>query len=118
VDNLLVYTGALTLAGQQVAEHLFGGLIHGAQMKYLALLTTVAISYGVWALAWGPIADWDAIRVGVLGVFAGMGTNVLDGLVKRYAPAAKDATLSKAAATFLARAPASPRPPLPPSPGR
>ena len=118
MDDLLVYAGALTLAGQQVAEHLFGGFFHGARMKYLALLTTVAISYGVWALGWGPAAGWDAARVGVLGAFAGMGTNVLDGLVKRFAPAAKDATLSKAAATFLARAPAAPAPPIPPSPRR
>mgnify|MGYP001605058714 FL=1 len=66
MDDLLVYAGALTLAGQQVAEHLFGGFFHGARMKYLALLTTVAISYGVWALGWGPAAGGDSARVGVL----------------------------------------------------
>jgi hypothetical protein len=117
MDDLLVYTGALILAGQQGAEHLFGGFVHGARMKYLVLVVTVAINYGLWVLGWGPVADWDAARVGVLGVFAGMGTHVLDPLIKKYASGAKEATLSKVVAKFLDRAPAPRNPLVPPSPG-
>ena len=113
MQELAVFIPALSLAGQQVAEHLFGGLVKGAYMKYLAILTTVGLAYAGWALGWGPIASWDAVRVGVAGVLAGMGSNVLDAILGRAFPAAKEATLSKAAARVLFRPPG---PPLPPSP--
>ena len=118
MDVLVAYAGGLTLAGQQVAEHLFGGFVKGPWMKYLAILTTVGLAYAGWALGWGPTAEWDAAKVGVMGFLAGLGTNVFDPLLKRFAPAAKEATLSKATAALFARPTAPPGPPLPPTPSR
>lgn len=116
--DIALFLPVLALAGQQVAEHLFGGLVHGAYMKYLAILTTVGLAYASWALGWGPLAEWDAARVGVAGVLAGMGSNVLDGFLGRLFPAVKSATLSQAAAKFLSRPVVPPGPPIPPSPHR
>jgi hypothetical protein len=118
LGDIALFLPALSLAGQQVAEHLFGGFVKGPWMKYLAIVTTVGLAYAGWALGWGPMVSWDPVQVGVAGVLAGMGSNVLDAVLGRLFPAAKDATLSKAAAQFMARPAAPPGPPIPPSPGR
>ena len=117
MQEIAIFLPALSLAGQQVAEHLFGGFIHGAYMKYLAILTTVGLCYASWALGWGPILEWDAGRVGILGVVAGLGSNILDAVMGLVIPKAKGSTISKAAAAFLSRPSAPPGPPIPPSPG-
>ena len=116
MQDIALFLPGLSLAGQQVAEHLFGGFVKGAYMKYLAIVTTVGVAYGCWALGWGPMAGWGPAQVGVAGVLAGMGSNVLDAVLKQVFPAAKDATLSKSLAAFFARAAAPP--PFPPSPRR
>ena len=111
--EIAIFIPALALAGQQVAEHLFGGFVKSTWMKYLAILSTVGLAYAAWVLDWGPMVGWDPARVGVAGVLAGMGSNVLDAFLGRLFPAAKAATLSKAAARVLFRPPG---PPIPPSP--
>ena len=113
MQEIALFLTALSLAGQQAAEHLFSGLVKGAYMKYLAIATTVGVTYACWILGWGPMATWGAAQVGVAGVLAGMGSNVLDAFLGRLFPAAKAATLSKAAARVLFRPPG---PPIPPSP--
>ena len=90
-------------------------------MKHLAIVTTVGVAYGCWALGWGPMAGWGPAQVGVAGGLAGMGSNVLDAVLKQVFPKAKEATLSKAVGKFLSRTtapPTPPAPPVPPSPGR
>ena len=82
MGDIVLALGMLTLAGQQAAEHFFGGFIQGAWMRYVALATTIGI--GCLAkfleLPFFP-SEWSWPQIMALGFLAGMGANVFHALL-------------------------------------
>ena len=122
MGNIAVILGMLTLAGQQAAQHLFGGYLHGSWMRYVAIGTTIGIAAlcKTLALPFFPF-DWPWVQVLALGLLAGLGANVFHALLPK---GANDTTVShsigkklkRAASATTARPGTSPG--LPPQPPR
>lgn len=93
--------GLLLLLGEQAAEHLLGGWLHGTKMKIAAIAVTVGMAYLLRAVGLEPLTQWSLAKVGATGVIAGLGSNIGDTILKRLFPAGKEATLSKGAARIL-----------------
>ena len=113
---------ALALAGQQVAENLFGPYLKGQLMRLTAIGITVGLAYGAWYMGLAGLSDLPAGKVGILGAFAGLGSNLVHGLMVRFAPASLQAPLAGMLARLRINGtnggtapPATQVPPIPPA---
>ena len=104
---------ALSVVGQQVAENLFGTFVRGPAMRLVAIGSTVGLAIGAWHLGLEALAPYTLGKVVVLGVAAGLGSNVVHALLGRFAPGANDATLGTLVKNAMA--PLPPTIPKPPS---
>ena len=84
----------ISLLGQQVSENLLSPFLSGRWMKLAAILMSVVLFFGAWVLDLNGAAVYTAVQVVVLGIFAGLGSNVVNGLLNRFAPTSKDAPLA------------------------
>jgi hypothetical protein len=110
---------AVSAIGARVAEELFGAYLKGTPMKLAAIGVTVGLTYGAWSLGLEGMADLSLRTVGVLGVFAGLGSPVVHGLLVRFAPASLRSPVTGVLARLrnngTAAPPTAPTPPTPPS---
>lgn len=82
----------LSLLSQQVTENLFGPFFGGPFMRLVALGVCVGLAFAAWYVGiFGPILP---LQVAVYGVIAGLGSNVLHGLLNMVAPDANRAPLA------------------------
>ena len=120
MNDIGVLLAILTVAGQQAAEHLFGGLFSGGFMRYVAIGTTVGLAFVLKILA--PdlgIPEFGWVETAVIGVLAGLGSNVFHGILSSRAPGANKGTLVdgfRSLGTWLSRLAPQPPPAPPPVP--
>ena len=102
MPQLTLLLGILTIAGQQAAEQIFGGIVKGAWMRYLALATTIGLAFAAKILAEDlglPEYGWG--QTAVVGVLAGLGSGVWHGVISARFPGANKATISGAVGKAL-----------------
>ena len=92
-DQLIQYFLTLSLVSQQVTENVLGTLLQGPAMRLAALAVTVGLAFSAQALGLAGLEAYSPAKIIVLGVAAGLGSNVVHALVNQYAPGAKKATL-------------------------
>ena len=102
---------AISLAGQQISENLLSTLLTGPLMKLAAIGVSVGLTFGAWTMGIEGLARFSVEQVAVLGVFAGLGSNVMHAILARIAP-------SNTATPFVGvlanlRKNRTPRPPAP-----
>jgi hypothetical protein len=103
---------ALFLAGQQITENLLGPSVKGHWMRVAAIGITVGLTYLAWALEVEGLKGLPGEKVAMLGVLAGLGSNVFHAVLKKVAPSNTAAPLVTLL-DFLR--PPSPPPPAPPA---
>ena len=97
VEFLLI----LAALSQQVTENFFGPYLDGPKMKFVSLAVCIGLAFAAWAVGFAELAGRPWPHVLALGAFAGLGSNVVHGLVRHFAPEANSAPL----ATLLAPKP-------------
>ena len=85
---------ALSLIGQQVAENLFSPFVSGQWMRIVALAVCVGLTFGAQTLGLKGLEGFSPLQVAVLGIAAGLGSNVIHGLLARFAPGSNVAPLA------------------------
>ena len=106
--NLPIETLAvLSLVGQQVTENLLGLYVKKEWMKLAAIGVTIGLAFVGWQLDVDGLKGLDASKVAILGLLAGLGSNVTHALFSRFIPSSKGAPI----AGLLGRL----RPPAPPT---
>jgi len=93
--SLTLLLGILSVAGEQTAEQLFGGLLKAQWMRLIALLVTIGLACGTKVLAQDlrlPEYGWG--QTIIIGVIAGLGSNIWHGFIKQYLPGANKGTMS------------------------
>lgn len=94
MDIPLELLGAISLAGERVTEEFLGPFLTGRWMKLAAILACVGLAYGAWVVDLNGLAASSALQVLVLGVFAGLGSNLLHSFLVLWAPDSKKAPLA------------------------
>ena len=107
--NLSLETlGVLSLVGQQVTENLLGLHLKKEWMKLAAIGVTIGLAFVGWQLDVDGLKGLDAGKVAILGLLAGLGSNVTHALFSHFIPSSKGAPI----AGLLEKM----RPPAPPAP--
>jgi len=78
----------MSAISQQATEHLFGAFLDGYKIKFASLGMGVATAFGFYALNVQGMGAYTYTSVIALGVLSGLGSNVVHGLLNRFAPAA------------------------------
>ena len=82
IETLLV----ISPVSQQVTENLLGPFFSGPVMRLFSLGAAIGLTYGLGYLGVLGIDSYDPIHTLVLGVFAGLGSNVVHALLHKVAP--------------------------------
>ena len=81
---------AISLASQQVTENLLGPWVKKEYMRVAAIGITVGLTFAAWTIGMDGLEGLPAGKVAVLGVVAGLGSNVTHALLNRFAPSNKN----------------------------
>ena len=84
IETLLI----LAAVSQQASEHMLGSFLQGYQMKFASLGMGVVTAFVFWVLDLQGMAAYSYLSVAALGVLAGLGSNVVHGLIEKFTPAA------------------------------
>lgn len=84
---------ALSLLGQQVSENILGPFLNGALMRLAAIGVCMGMAFGAAELGFDALSGYTTVQTLVLGAFAGLGSNVIHGLLEANAPGANRAPL-------------------------
>ena len=111
---------ALCALSQLVTENLFGAFLRAEFLKLVAIGVGFGLTYGAWILGLEGLAEHPASHIYVMGIAVGLGSTVVNGVLKQWFPAAR-ATPLAGILRNLNRPPAPPTQPpasAPPAPFR